>query len=231
MVSNFFLKLVDASSGEDWQTYKKIRADHYVKDHGMIGKQCKYLILVDGKPIGIIAGASACYSCKPRDEFFNISKVKEVKGKQIQEIIQSNVFRLLLNEANLASRILSIWSIVCARDWKKKYGGNVVGYESFIDGKDKRNKQKRNGACYKAAGWSYIGKTKGAVPLYKKYVKIKGKTAYHTAEWSQVSIEGWRKRRKSKDPKTGWFKDRHAQFMVYNSYRSTTKKLIFCKRV
>jgi len=105
------------------QYYKEIRNEHYVKNHGCIGKQLHYLIYEKGdlfeRPIGIISGASAVWACKPRDDFFGITKDNRIE--KIGKIINNVVFRLNKNEKNLATKILSLWRKQILKDWKEKY--------------------------------------------------------------------------------------------------------------
>lgn len=151
--------------------YKAIRDRHYIPDHGTIGRQIHYIIHVDNKAIGIISGASAVWSCKPRDEFFGITKHN--RRKVVQQIINNTVFRLEITQHNLASQILSLWRKRVIKDWQEKYcicnacrakgirppcahRDQVIGFETFVHG------EQRNGHIYLADNWAFVGMTKGS---------------------------------------------------------------------
>lgn len=154
--------------------YKSIRDRHYVPNHGCIGRQLHYKILLDNNVIGIISGASAVWACAPRDEWFGITKENRVT--EINKIINNVVFRLELRQHNLASEILAEWRKRCKRDWIMKYGGFVRGFETFIFG------EQRDGRSYRADNWTYVGETKGSA-------KVKHHGAYGIGERSQTDIK------------------------------------------
>jgi hypothetical protein len=56
----------------------------------------------------------------------------------------------------LGTRILSKFRKVSALLWKKLYGVDVIGFETFVIENDRRK-----GALYKADNWVYLGETKG----------------------------------------------------------------------
>lgn len=164
------IKLIENS--RETSRYKEIRNLHYVDNHGCIGKQIHYLIFENGdipfeEPIGIISGASAVWACKPRDDFFGITKDNRIEI--IDKIINNTVFRLEKHEKNLASRILSMFRKQVKRDWKKKYNSEIIGFETFVYGEN------RTGGIYKADNWIYVGVTKGSA-------KYKPHGAYNKGE-------------------------------------------------
>lgn len=156
--------------------YKSIRDRHYVANHGCIGRQCHYLVYVDNihEPIGIISGASAVWACKPRDDFFGITKTN--RQIAINNIINNVVFRLEYNQPNLGSQILAKWRKQVILDWKEKYNSDVVGFETFIFGEN------RFGCLYKADNWIYCGNTKGSA-------KYKPHGAYGVGERIKTDIK------------------------------------------
>ena len=150
------IKLVQVKRSNCW--YQYFRNKHYVPNKGCIGKQIHCVIFdnddVLSKPIGIISGASAVWACQPRDNFFGINKDNRIK--MIDKIINNVVFRLEKNEKNLASKILAIWRKQIIKDWLNKYGGEIIGFETFVFGSN------RYGTVYKADNWVCVGKTKGS---------------------------------------------------------------------
>ena len=152
--------------------YYEIRNRHYVANHGCIGRQLHYLIYRNNEPIGIISGASAVWACKPRDDFFSINK--ENRAKKIGKIINNVVYRIEFKEKNLATRVLSLFRKQVIKDWEERYKDNVVGFETFVFGKN------RTGALYKADNWIYCGVTSGSA-------KYKPHGAYNKGERKTVA--------------------------------------------
>lgn len=158
--------------------YKSIRNQHYVKNHGCIGKQIHYLIFSNDlgevfgqKPLGIISGASAVWACKPRDDYFGITKENRVDV--IDKIINNTVFRLITRDKNLGSMVLSLFRKQVINDWQKKYNTEVIGFETFVFGEN------RTGTIYKADNWQYVGETQGSA-------KYKPHGAYNKGERLQT---------------------------------------------
>jgi len=133
--------------------YRHFRDRHYVPNHGCIGRQIHYLIVEGNTPIGIITGASPVWACKPRDRFFGINKDNRIE--MLDRIINNAVFRLEKNTKNLASHILAVWRRQIVKDWKETYGIDVIGFETFVYGRN------RHGTVYKADNWTFCGITAG----------------------------------------------------------------------
>ena len=154
--------------------YWEYRKRHYVPINGKggcYGRQLHYLVLLDGKQIGIISGASPAMQVKPRDDFFGIphsgkdlAKWKEMLG----QIIDNVIYRIELEKPipNLASQILALWRRRVSADWIERYGGKVIGFETFVDGDDERTGVQRGGVCYKADNWKLVGSTRGSAKAH-----------------------------------------------------------------
>jgi hypothetical protein len=137
--------------------YLSCRNRHYIPNRGCHGQQIHFLIYYKGEQVGIISGASSVYAVGARDKFFNIPQDKKIKQKRyLPAIINNVVFRLEHHEKNLGTRILSKFRKVSALLWKRLYGVDVIGFETFVIENDRRK-----GALYKADNWAYLGETKG----------------------------------------------------------------------
>ena len=146
--------------------YKEIRDRHYIPNHGAIGQQLHYLIMMNDECIGIISGGAAVYAVKPRDEYFGITK--ENRHVALNGIINNTVFRLEKNIPNLGTQILSLWRKTVAKDWEERYNVKVAGFETFII-----ENSRRKGAMYKADNWTYVGKTKGSAKAHSHGIENK----------------------------------------------------------
>ena len=138
--------------------YETIREDHYVENHGCIGRQAHYLIHYKGDIAGIISGASPVFATAPSDEFFGLNK--ENRQKFLQGIVTNVVFRLENHERNLASRVLTLWRHLIPHFWYKTYGSVVYGFETFVEETDTRK-----GTLYKVDNWKPVGTTAGVTKV------------------------------------------------------------------
>ena len=82
------LELVKTSNPQ----YVEYRKNHYIPNRGVVGQQLQYLIFYEGKVVGVIGGASAVYKTEERDSYFGLSEEKELKTRQLNSIINNNIF-------------------------------------------------------------------------------------------------------------------------------------------
>jgi len=137
--------------------YEEIRDRHYIDNKGCIGRQVHFLIWYKGQIVGVISGASAAYATAPRDKFFGIT---EENRQAIQGIINNVVFRLELDEPNLATRCLRRFQEIIPHIFYEMYGVVVFGFETFVLENDTRV-----GTIYKADNWTFAGATAGSTKV------------------------------------------------------------------
>lgn len=125
---------------------------HYPESKGIVGRSINYLILYRNSIVGIIGVTNPPYALNVTDEFFGINKENRIIKNQ--EIANNHIFRLIVDEPNLASRCLRILRKVVVKDWKEKYGNDLKGLLTFVE-------PPRKGSCYLADNWKYLGMTKG----------------------------------------------------------------------
>ena len=140
-------------SREDSQ-YKKIRDLHYVENKGAHAQQVHFLVWYKGALAGIISGGSAAYAVASRDSFFGITRAN--REKVLNGLVDNTVFRLVKNEPNLSTRVLSLWREVIPFVWEDLYGVTVFGFETFVV-----EENHRKGSLYKADNWTFVGETSG----------------------------------------------------------------------
>ena len=141
--------------------YTQYRKDHYIPDRGVVGQQLQYLIFYGHDIVGVIGGSSAVYASEFRDEYWNLSQEKDLKTRQLNSIINNNIFKLDYPAPNLATIVLKMWRKQIATDWENLYGVEVAGFETFVVEERLWNGKTRNGACYRADNWQLVGITKG----------------------------------------------------------------------
>ncbi len=130
---------------------------HYVKSKGIIGRQFKYKIYKDGIIVGIIGGNSPPLKLNLFRNFFQTDNEKLY--------LNNNIFRLILHEKNLATKILKIFRNRIFEDYLKDYNIKLLGLVTFVS-------MELKGTIYFADNWKYLGMTKG-IELKKTNSKIK----------------------------------------------------------
>ena len=73
--------------------YIEYRKKHYIPNRGVVGQQLQYLIFYGGEVVGVIGGASAVYKSEDRDAFFGLSEEKYLKTRQLNSLINNNIFK------------------------------------------------------------------------------------------------------------------------------------------
>ena len=121
----------------------------------------QYLILYDEKVVGVIGGASAVFKTQKRDQYLGLSEDRDTKTRQLNSIINNNIFKLDYSAPNLATIVLKKWRKQIAKDWETLYGVEVAAFETFVVEERLWNGKTRNGACYRADNWSLVGITSG----------------------------------------------------------------------
>ncbi len=124
---------------------------HYSQPKGFVGRNICYEISFGGKVYGHIVGGSATKFLKGRNEFFGIEKVSN-------EIVNNIFFHIERSVGypirNFAQECLQKFRSEIHKDWKEKYGDDVIGFESLVE-------LPRTGECYRRDGWKLVGQTIG----------------------------------------------------------------------
>lgn len=128
---------------------------HYLGYVQPVGEHLKYIVYADGRPVACLAFSSAARHIGPRDAFVGWDAA--TRRKNIHLICYNTRFLILpwINVKYLASHILSRIVKIISADWQKIYNHKVYYIETFVDS------TRFAGTCYRAAGWKYLGDTKG----------------------------------------------------------------------
>ena len=129
--------------------------DHYLGHKVSVGRSIKYLVWYKGVTAGAICFSSASWRVDCRDKI--LKKVGLRKPQIRNRVINNSRFLILptLKIPNLASRVLSLAARQVARDWEEFYSIQPLVVETFVE------VPRFTGACYKAANWLFVGKTRG----------------------------------------------------------------------
>jgi len=128
---------------------------HYLGYRPLPGAQIRYLVSCDAGLLAVLGFSASAWKVAARDRFIGWSH--ERRKARLHLVVDNARFLILpwVRSRNLASFALS----ACARrirgDFAEGYGYEPVLLETFVE------RERFTGACYRAAGWEYLGDTKG----------------------------------------------------------------------
>jgi hypothetical protein len=143
-----FCPVVHRTHSQLWNEY--IHRYHYLGHKPLPGAQLRYLVSVDQHFVAALGFAAAAWQIAPRDRFIGWSH--EQRQNHLQLIVNQARFLIL---PWVASKNLAMAARRLPDDWERQYRIRPVLLETFVD------TERFTGACYKAANWTYVGKTKG----------------------------------------------------------------------
>ncbi len=129
---------------------------HYLGAGPLCGAQIRYVISSSRyECLGGLAFSSAAWRLQARDRW--IGWTDRTRSDRLYKVICNSRFLILphVKVVNLASKVLSLAVRQIQTDWLHQYGYSPVLIETFVD------HQRHAGTCYKAANWTYVGRTKG----------------------------------------------------------------------
>ena len=126
---------------------------HYSRPKGFVGRSICYAIFYDEIYYGHIVSGSATRFLPNRNDFLGITLA------QLNKVINNIFFHIRKVGRrypcrNFVPYVIKEWVKRTGGDWQQKYGDTVVGFETLVE-------LPRTGECYRRAGWTKIGKTKG----------------------------------------------------------------------
>ena len=111
--------------------------------------------------LGAISLSSCVLAIKCRDNYIGWSKDARLKNSNM---VANNSRFCLIPKAtdlkNVASMSLKLLGLVGRDRWKEKYGDDLIMIETYVEPTNKDGIY-REGACYKASNWQYVGSTVG----------------------------------------------------------------------
>lgn len=139
------LKLTKTPKGN--KIFATIYLEHYPQSKGIVGRQCNYFVERKGKILGIIGGNSPPLNYKKFNVFFG-------NGFNEKNWLNNNVYRLLIREKNLGTKVLRLFRHQIKIDYEQQYKDKLIGLVTFVE-------PPRTGSLYKADNWTYLGITQG----------------------------------------------------------------------
>jgi len=129
--------------------------EHPLHQCRLVGRQLRYLVGSDHGWLGAIGFGSAALYPEDRDAWIGWTAAQRME--HLPRVLNMNRFLIRPQVCceNLASQVLSLCARRVAEDFERRYGLRPWLLESFVDG------SRYDGACYKAANWTRVGRTKG----------------------------------------------------------------------
>jgi hypothetical protein len=150
------LTLVRVRREEEMRIWNEMMiSEHPLGAGPFVGRQLRYLIGSDHGWLGGVGFAAAALQLSARDAW--IGWDAEQRQAHLHGVV--GMCRFLIRPSvhcrNLASKVLSMSMVVMPEDFEGEYHYRPWLVESFVD------TSRYSGACYQAANWIPVGKTKG----------------------------------------------------------------------
>jgi len=169
------LKLVETK--RENEIFNRVVEVHhgYVPTTHYGGRRINWLIMDrrTRKILGAIGIGSAIMALKPRDEWIGWSRRNRLK--YLVRIANNWRFCLIDKIPNLGSKVLSLLCKLSVKEWKKRYGDDLVLLETLVE-------PPYDGTVYKAAGWKFVGWTKGTEYRWFKKDEIPFDEGWHVVQ-------------------------------------------------
>lgn len=149
------IKVLD-SKGDIAEFNKLCGEFHYMGEGRPAGDTLRMAGVLDGEWVALLLWGSAAYRLKDRDEFIGWNNAQRAARQKL--VVQNRRFAILSEPGghpNLASKTLGRAIRELPALWRERFGYEPLLAETFCD------IEARAGTCYKAAGWTPLGLTKG----------------------------------------------------------------------
>ena len=143
--------------GNELKRFKKLEGEyHYMGETRSAGDTLRLVAEEDGEWVALMVWGSACYRLKDRDA--HIGWTATLRALRQKLVVQNRRFTLLAKRGerpNLASQVLGLAARELPVLWRASFGYEPLLAETFCD------REASAGTCYRAAGWTPLGMTKG----------------------------------------------------------------------
>lgn len=147
------LELVDRQSSALWN--ELIDRYHYLGYSRLPGAQLRYFVNSPEGRLALLGFSAAAWATAPRDKYIGWDGY--LRKKNLRFVVNNSRFLILpwVSSKFLASRILALAAKRLPAHWQKRYKYRPVLLETFVE------RDRFAGTCYKAAGWTCVGETRG----------------------------------------------------------------------
>ncbi|NLL20317.1 MAG: DUF4338 domain-containing protein [Firmicutes bacterium] len=145
--------------------WDRLMANHHYLGKRLVGETLRYVALLEGQWAALLGWSSAAFKSRFRDEW--IGWTEQQRWQRLKYLANNSRFLILpgIHVQNMASKALALNLKRLAKDWQTRYNHPVVLAETFVD------PDFFPGTCYKAAGWSKLGSTRGYGRSAGRYYK------------------------------------------------------------
>lgn len=146
-----------------WRTL--MATHHYLGFRGFVGESLYYVACVETEWVALLGWAAAAWMVRPRDQWIGWTRAQQ--WARLKFVVNNARFLILpdVYVPNLASKTLALNTQRLSRDWEAVYGHPVLVAETFVD------PARFPGTSYRAAGWEYLGDTRGFARHHRHYVQ------------------------------------------------------------
>ena len=150
------LTVREAGRAESARINKLLVEKHPQRAPKRVGHELRMVVEQGGEWVGVLVWTSGCQRLQDRDEWIGWTNAQ--RAQRLKLVVQLRRY-LLLHEAgtrpNLASEALAAATRVLPAIWSQRFGFEPALLESFSD------IEAHAGTCYRAAGWTAVGLSKG----------------------------------------------------------------------
>ena len=160
-LSEIFVRLVRPS--EEPLFKQLMQEHHYLGSLPKISETLWYVACHRDHWVALLSFSAPAWKCSARDQWIGWDYRHQYDRLKL---LTNNSRFLILPDwhfPNWASRILSLCQKRLPADWQTYFGHRLVLLETFVD------PQRFQGTIYKAAGWIYVGNSKGFQRTRKGY--------------------------------------------------------------
>ncbi len=137
--------------------FKELEGEyHYMGETRSGGDTLRLVIEEGGVWVALMVWGSACYRLKDRDAY--VGWCATLRARRQKLVVQNRRFTILAKPGerpNLASQALALAARELPALWRASFGYEPLLAETFCD------REVSAGTCYRAAGWTPLGMTKG----------------------------------------------------------------------
>ncbi len=132
-----------------------MKAHHYLGFKQLVGESLRYVATHEEQWVGLLGFCSGTFTSAVRDRWIGWSIPQRLQ--RLKYIANNSRYLVLpgFNAPNLASKTLALGLRRIAQDWLEKYNHPVLLVETFVD------QDLFRGSCYRGAGFTLLGKTRG----------------------------------------------------------------------
>lgn len=160
-LSRVKVRLINQAEVKKWN--ELVNKHHYLNSC-LVGPQLRYVAELDDQWVVLASFGQAAIHLEDRDNYIGWSDVQ--RGRRLKFIGQNNRLVVLSDPhqyPNLVSRVMKLIVRRVSQDWENYQGHPLFGLETFVD------REYFQGTCYKASGWTLLGKNKGHGRARREY--------------------------------------------------------------